>query len=136
VLCNEQADNDLPQNWTASLDYAGLYFDGTNNDSIFARPGFPCLLVGIEEIKNATSSFNVYPNPASDLLNVQFEAKFNSIATIKVYDVTGRIVFEQKQVALNGINKHLINTSGFMKGMYMLEVETGESNLKTRFIKN
>lgn len=48
TLCNPDADNSLAENWTHSVDFAGINSDG---DSIWATPGFACqvqLLPGFE----------------------------------------------------------------------------------------
>ena len=51
TLCNPNLDNSLPQNWTASVNFAAINADG---DSIWATPGFACqvsLMAGFEADK-------------------------------------------------------------------------------------
>ena len=71
---------------------------------------------------------NLYPNPARDNVNVQFETPmldFNSNSTlnINVYDVVGR------QLLVKKVETHIgqisLNLAGFDKGYYFVEVDNG-----------
>ena len=72
----------------------------------------------IEEI------ISVYPNPASDLLNINSN---NQILSIKILNYTGQIVaeniFNSKEV--------IINTSTFNSGIYFIQIET-EKGISTK----
>jgi hypothetical protein len=75
---------------------------------------------GISEL-NSENSLSVYPNPA----NGHFTVKNNSAvqlnnATLTVKDMTGRLVYSQKNINADEIN---ITTDNFKSGLYILQVE-------------
>ena len=64
------------------------------------------------------TSINIYPNPAKDVLNILTNSE---PATLKLYDVNGRLV-KQQQVAGRSVQKIQV---GFLKsGLYLLKIET------------
>lgn len=81
-------------------------------------------LVGMEELANALP-LTVYPNPSSGVFTLQGE--FTSDASIRVLDAVGKLILE----APLG-RDHWIDLSQVAKGMYMLEVRSGD---KTAFRK-
>lgn len=68
---------------------------------------------GIEEL---SSTFNIYPNPASSEINIT--SHHNGEADVRIYDMTGRCV---KEVHLSS-NKATINISDIEKGLYLINI--------------
>lgn len=96
----------------------------TANQTIFVSN-----CTGIEELSALSAS--VYPNPVSDLLTVQLSKAVEHCA-IKVYDATGKLVLSSEG---SGDLMH-VNTSQLTKGLYLLNLHTGDSKQMTmRFIK-
>lgn len=75
-----------------------------------------CGAVGIDEIN--TNNFNIYPNPATNTLNISVNDKLLN-NTLKIFDVLGSQIFTTK------LNKNIetIDISSFAKGMYFVKVE-------------
>lgn len=69
---------------------------------------------GIEEL---SSTFNIYPNPASSEITIT--SQHNGDADVKIYDMTGRCV---KEVHVSNINNATINISDIEKGIYFINV--------------
>lgn len=77
----------------------------------------------------------VWPNPASDEITISFtNSKSNAPATIRLYDLTGRIVMEEK-IASSGKNSITLNIASLNKGMYMVEMEVNGEKQRGRFVK-
>ena len=74
----------------------------------------------INEVANVFG-LNVYPNPASDVINVTLNKEVT--ATITVVDVTGKVV---KTTAINGVSTS-INTAGLSNGVYYVNITDGTS---------
>jgi hypothetical protein len=73
-------------------------------------------------IENQTKAvFNVYPNPATDLLNIETVLELKSV---EIYNIQGQRVLKS--------NKKQINISKLYLGMYMLNICDMENNI---FIK-
>ena len=74
--------------------------------------------VGIED--EALTSVSVFPNPSSDIVNVELGA--NTEATVTIVDILGQVVYSAKETFLAGERK-VIDLSNNAKGMYILSVE-------------
>ncbi|PCJ00453.1 MAG: hypothetical protein COB15_02795 [Flavobacteriales bacterium] len=81
---------------------------------------------GINE-QTAATSFSVYPNPTSYQITIDTE---ENIETIKIIDVTGKIV-ETKR-----LTNTTINVAHLIKGLYILEIKTDNGLTHSRFIKD
>ncbi len=70
------------------------------------------------------SGFSVYPNPANDIVNLQFnqDGKF----AVKVYDVTGKEVLAKAPEFLTSNAVSSLNVSSLSQGIYIISIE-GES---------
>lgn len=80
---------------------------------------------GINEISN-NYNLAVYPNPASDILNVNIEG-ISDISKIIVYDMLGQEVYSN----FTEFNK--INTSEFNSGLYTISVFTKSNIYQSKF---
>ena len=78
------------------------------------------------------SNFALYPNPASDVVNISAN---NGIAmtAAKITDINGRTV---KTQAVNAISTAEINVSDLSAGVYFIAVETADGKGTAKFIKN
>lgn len=77
------------------------------------------------EFLNNQISITYYPNPASDLINFEIE-----LLGIKIYDLTGRLVFESEKASKN------YDISNLNPGNYIVNGKTFENkNLKFKLIK-
>lgn len=84
---------------------------------------------GIENIQKA-ASFSVYPNPAKDVLNVQFEN--NGTTLIEVYDALGNQVLATE----TSEGQAVINIGSLNKGLYFVRLKGSHIQAATRFIKD
>jgi len=74
----------------------------------------------------------VYPNPASDNLNVVFDHMGK--AEIDVIDMTGRVV-QSTCYDAGGFTSMSVDVSSLISGLYFLQVNTGDESSVIRFIK-
>jgi len=70
--------------------------------------------------KQRIGRLNIFPNPASDYINVTTEKGVAQIGDYKIYDVLGKVVMSNKVFS----NKVRINTSDFKSGNYVIVVST------------
>ncbi len=115
----------------------------TNNDctTVFPHeedpapysPDFNCdfVYVGIEEFENV--SFNIYPNPASSILNIKINKSGSDKLFIKIYSLSGQEVVNEFK-----INNNLISVSinNLPSGIYTLYIFDEEYPNTYQFIKN
>ena len=86
--------------------------------------GLCAVNVGVNEI-NEINEMNVYPNPATNIINIQLsEAKNSKIYLVSIYNMIGQI---EKQFNWNGA-KTAIDLSNSPKGIYIVRVSNGKDN--------
>ena len=83
--------------------------------------------VNVSEI-NETSSFNVYPNPASDFVKVTTVNGQQS--TVKVYNTLGMLV---EEIEINS-NETEINVSDYNPGIYFFSIQTENGNVTKKIV--
>ena len=85
---------------------------------------------GINELKT-NGELNIYPNPSND--NVKLNLPDNvSKATITVMDVTGRIVYTDKNFSGQKVE---VNIPALSKGNYILRIQDKGHNYSAKFLK-
>ena len=83
------------------------------------------------------NSINVYPNPASDILNIDLTSDDNSISVVKLIDLNGKVVLANNFELLKGVNNFSLNTSDIRCGVYFIQIqnESKISNKKVLIVK-
>jgi hypothetical protein len=119
----------------AQVPDSGIYYcDITNTlvpDLIIRRAN---IVVNIDEsltVKDTSlKTLKVFPNPASDLLQLQFKSKV--IGTAQVFDIRGRRMLHQSLASKSSI----LNISNLQSGLYLLKIDTKNGSTTKRFIKH
>ncbi len=84
-------------------------------------------LASVGEIKT-------FPNPAQNELNLQYSFDGESVVTLLISDLSGRIVQQQRLAVSSGISS--INIKDLPEGMYLIELFDQKGNSKkTKFVK-
>ena len=87
-------------------------------------------VLAIDEITPALS-YEVYPNPTSGEVTINLnDLKTGSNAEIRVYDMTGRAVYNTATAG----SRTTINTSNWAKGMYSVALIYNGSSTSTRLV--
>ena len=76
--------------------------------------------------ESAQSQFEVYPNPASDILNI---TRVSNRADYTIYSSIGQVVAKGK------VQDNKVNVSGLATGAYIITVEDGDFSGNVKFIK-
>ena len=87
----------------------------------------------VQVSENGSSDFNVYPNPANDLINISFSDKFNGQVNLSITDLAGREIYTVAFSDVNPGQVESISSTDFEEGMYLLHLQSGE-NRSTRKI--
>lgn len=82
----------------------------------------------VEGIKTTT-----YPNPFIQTVYFQFSKPIADSISISVYDVLGRLVYEQNKKAVNEILS--VDLSGLPRSEYLIRLNTANLNYFTKIIK-
>lgn len=104
-------DFDQVSGATVSVDYIFLGYDVSVNE-------------------NVVNALNVYPNPATDQLNVAFDA--TSVSTVELTDLTGKVI--ATQIAKVGANTVSFETSNVNAGVYFVNIKNATGNVTQKVI--
>jgi len=82
-------------------------------------------------------TISLYPNPASDYLNISLNSLDNASYSIKIYNRLGQQLISRKVEFLKGNQTRQINVSQLPGGLYLMVVQHGNNRpFKLQFIKN
>lgn len=95
--------------------------------------GLDTPLAALEE--NAPKAkLSLFPNPASDLLTLQFNAPQAGQATVQVLSITGQQMPVDEIIWMPGATQQQINVSQLPAGTYIAKVQTGQQYWVEQFI--
>ncbi|MGB0840034.1 MAG: T9SS type A sorting domain-containing protein, partial [Chitinophagales bacterium] len=121
----------LDRNAPAGLSYYRLLqtdFDGTTTDAglvKLTRTGITGLAINF-----------VGPIPAKETVSVTFDTDEDEVVTLQIFNMAGQAVYTQTIDAQNGLNTMSIELGNqFSAGVYLIQLNDGETNVQERMIK-
>lgn len=109
---------------------------GMNTPAFFSIDNFTTSkTVGINEF-SLINQVNLYPNPATDKLNLQVNAKTKLDADITIYNATGAIVKSLTSILEAGNSVLNFDLADLRTGLYFIEVSESANKQTFKFIKN
>jgi hypothetical protein len=85
--------------------------------------------IGMEELE--LPSVRVWPQPASDRLNVELACPLNEVE-LRISDLTGRVVIRR---SMRNTQRAVIDVADLRDGVYILEMQSGDRRRAIRFVK-
>lgn len=83
-------------------------------------------IMGVE----ATSlNVKVYPNPARDMVQVDWETEMTTETSLRVMDSAGREVLQKTLPQTKGINSTTLSTQNIPKGLYFIQLNNSKAKL-------
>lgn len=92
------------------------------------------LITSVGEL-TAVSETQIYPNPVEDNLTFSFNNSANTVYTIEIMDLTGKMVYNQVIDGMIGSNQVEIPTQNFVNGMYFIKLHNNEGQKVVPFVK-
>jgi hypothetical protein len=90
-------------------------------------------VTGTEETLFDASQFKAYPNPATSILNVEYNLLEDAEVSIAIYDMLGRKMIEETSYASsNNTMTYQLNTDRLDNGLYILTLNAGENIISTK----
>lgn len=87
---------------------------------------------GKSEIDFNKDKIKVYPNPASDYININCSSENLTVKTLNIYSLDGKNVFSEK---IKGNSEPMINISNYKPGIYKVLVNENGIINETTFVK-
>ena len=84
--------------------------------------------VGIETLQQ--KGISIYPNPANDILHIDFTE--NNIQKLAIKSIEGKTMFEKTKINQNEI----IDLSNYVKGVYIISLQTNKEIVTTKIVKD
>jgi hypothetical protein len=116
----------------------GIRWSYTSNYKI-GRHGFYFLKYVVDSLANGTRQipdntiFNIYPNPSSKIITINFPSPINEETTLEIFDILNRITLSSP--IKKGELKTEIEISNLAKGLYFVRVIDKENIISGKFIK-
>jgi hypothetical protein len=90
---------------------------------------------GIGETGKADFNAAIYPNPASDVMNVVINPENGSSAVISIHDMSGRTVLSRKyEVQSQTLSTLQIPVIDFPAGAYIVKMQVGDNTISRKVI--
>ncbi|MBL7765867.1 MAG: T9SS type A sorting domain-containing protein [Chitinophagaceae bacterium] len=77
---------------------------------------------------------NLYPNPVTDLLSIDYHGQTQNPCTIIITDAFGRIVYQQS-LTMNAAGTHSVDMKSFARGMYTLKLISADKQFVQKVMK-
>lgn len=86
------------------------------------------IVLATEKFETASATITVFPNPTQDFLTIQTSLN-TDIDKVIVTDLSGKIVLQQNSKGNN------LNVQNLTKGMFLIQISSGDKQHKTKFLK-
>ena len=111
---------------------AGPFGDLSGVDDGVVRVYRPTSLGTIE---NDINPFRIYPNPATDILNVSFALNNSEQTQVNVLDISGKVINQVNLGTVNGKTNVSVSLEELSKGVYFIELVNSEGKQVKKFVK-
>jgi len=115
----------------------GFVFITWSSNSTINYPGWEITYeidnVSVEE-QEAFTQLDIFPNPATDALNVNFKLDNNQTVEMRLVNVTGEAVYNNVLTNVTGQVNNRIDVSNFAKGIYILNISGAEGSVNKKVI--
>lgn len=100
----------------------------TNDGQGFFLPSNP-------ENGSFSNELSLFPNPASNQVNLKFSSESSDFGQVEVYNINGAKIFSQAANINAGVNTVSINTADLTAGNYIVSLVTNEGITNKRFTR-
>ncbi len=86
------------------------------------------------EVRLDAGNLGLYPNPARNMVTLDFQSDYAGEATLTLYDLRGRRVKTQTIMLEGGAHRSGIELTGMPAGMYLAEMVAGRERWQERLV--
>lgn len=125
-------------NWNTGASQREITVTPLTDTTYFVTDGESCLSDVFKVRIVDQVSFNVYPNPGSGIINIEFKSPMIENISLEVYDLSGRLIKRLKSDFQNyGFYSYTLDTSAErLSGMYIFKLRYGENTMCKKVVIN
>ena len=128
-----EMDDQIGFYWGSNASQADASLNEILAFKVIPDPAFVSVPENYEAVNPMTTT-RVYPNPATDVLNIEVNASQASEMSISVYNIMGQNVMNQNVNITTGMNTRSISTSELNSGIYFVTVKANGFENTMKFI--
>ena len=85
----------------------------------------------VNELSNNELSYDIFPNPASDKINIRFYQNVFGKTNLLLFNALGQTVYSDNIFVNDGLNEHVITVDNLPKGLYFLRITNADGLTET-----
>lgn len=88
--------------------------------------GMACV-AGLEDNQIQLDNLEIFPNPANDIISINFSTENNTLVSIEVIDIVGKLIIQEpSETVVNGKVEKTINVNDLPKGNYLIKINAND----------
>jgi hypothetical protein len=87
---------------------------------------------GASLLENDLSAITIYPNPSSDILNIDLSSANEEVKSISIVDITGKLI---QTIDLHENTLLKLNLSSFASGLYFIKISSATNTIVRQVVK-
>ena len=120
--------------WTTGEVMVQSLTDGSTMLTQGFHQGNITVSTAVDEMSKSAMDVQIYPNPVSERLNVEFKNMEDQTVQVRLVDLTGKTVLTRE--FSNPSNTQRLNLNPVTAGTYMLEVKAAEKRKVFKIVKH
>ena len=91
-------------------------------------------LTGIKDPSTPALDLQLFPIPATGILNVQYELVSAGHCDMRISNILGQVLMIEAASEIPGLHQTQIDLSNFTRGIYLLELQSGRERVVKKFV--
>lgn len=83
-----------------------------------------------------TAGFTLWPNPATDQLTIEVPLEADAETQVTIFDAAGKASLQQNRLLQKGDNQFSFDLSSLAKGIYLVQVRSGQETKTRKLVVN
>lgn len=110
--------------------------DNGSNPNVYYLNDFSYLTDTPKIVEEKAKKLNIYPNPARENTNIEFDLAETSSVKLSIYDISGREVkqYSDNNIYTNGVGKININVSDLKAGTYICVLQSQNERMSANLL--
>lgn len=116
-------------------EYLSLGDNGTD-PNVFYLNDFSYLTETPKVVENKVKKLKIYPNPAKESTNIEFDLSETSTVSLSIFDITGKEVkqYSDNNIYTNGIGKIYVNVNDLKAGTYICVLKSQNETMAANLL--